>query len=186
MLGFSRRGVLDQLEQLVAPHDLPRGGGHVLAHDELSVVGLADAKGAAAALQIRREVLHSLDQGLAAGFGQSFQGDGVGRQEVGWREGVGQQPGEELRPALHRRIDVLDARDQAVHPVRRQQIGPPHHVEHRIFRPGRVLEAFVGRCGRRGLSGRLTGRGGPQLHIAAEQIGLGLEHLFPGERPGWS
>ncbi|MNH98014.1 hypothetical protein D3C73_507260 [compost metagenome] len=173
------RVVLDQLEQLVAPDDLARRRGDVLAQDEAAVVGLADLQLARPALQVGGEVLHPAHQGFAAGLGQRLQRHGVRRQEVGGREGVGQQAGEELGPALHARVDVLDAGDQAVHPVRGGQVGLAHQVEHGVVRPGRVAEPLVGRSGTVDrLAHRPAGRRGPQIHVAAEQVGLGLKQLF--------
>ncbi|MNV12318.1 hypothetical protein D3C71_1029150 [compost metagenome] len=183
MLGVRRGVELDQLEQLVAPDHLAGGGGDVFADLELTVVGLADLQLAGAALQIGGEVLHSLDQRLAARFGQGLQRRRVGGQEVGGREGVGQQFGEELGLALHAWIDVLDAGDQAVHPFRCDQIGLAHDVEDRVLAPGRVAKPLVGGRGGGDLfaHGAAGGRG-PQVHVAAEQVGLGLKQLFGAGR----
>ena len=140
---------LDQLEQLVAPDDLARGGGDVLADDELAVVGLADLQLAAAALQVGGEILHPLHQRFAVGLGHGLQGGGVGGEEVGGREGVGQQLGEELGAALGAAGSTSSTLgDQAVHPVGGDQIGLAHDVEHRVLGPGGVLEPLV--LGRRG------------------------------------
>ena len=62
MLGLGRRGILDQFEQFIAPDDLARRGGDVLADDELAIVGLTDAQRSPATFQIGGEVLHALDQ----------------------------------------------------------------------------------------------------------------------------
>ena len=156
VLRLAFRRVLNQFEQFIAPDHLTGGRGDILAHDELAIIGLTDPQRAAAALQVGGEVLHSLHQGFAAGLRQRLKRDRVGGQEVRWREGVGQQAGEELGAAFQRGIDILHARDQAVHPVGRQQIGPTHHVEHGVLGPGRVFEPFVGRGGRRRLTACLT------------------------------
>jgi len=179
MLLFRRGVILDQLEQFVAPDHLTRRRGDVLAQNKAAIVGLADLQRPGAALQIGGEVLHPAHQGFAAGLGQGLQRHGVRRQEVGGREGVGQQAGEELRPAFHARVHVLDAGDQTVHPVRGGQIGLAHHVEHGVLGPGRIAEPLVGRGGAVDRLAHGAPRGGrPQLHVAAEQVGLGLEQLF--------
>ena len=169
---------LDQFEQLVTPDDLAGRGGDVLADDEFAVVGLADLQLAGAALHVGGEILHPLHQRFAVAVGQGLEGDRVGGEEVGRGEGVGQQFGEELGTALGQGVDVLDAGDEAVHPVRGDQIGLAHDVEGGVLGPGGVLETLVlrGCCGGL-LAGGTAGRGRPQVHVAVEQVGLGGEQL---------
>jgi hypothetical protein len=171
------RGELQQLQDVVLVDHLARGGGDVLADLELGQVGLADRQLAAAALQVGGEVLHAAHQALALALHHLAQGGGVGDQEVRRREGVGQHLGEELDPALGVGIDAFGLRDQVVQPVRRQQVALLHHVEHRVGRPVGIAEPLValggGDHGLGRLAGHLAGRRLPQVHVAAEQVGLG-------------
>ena len=68
--------------------------------------------------------------------------------------------------------------DQLVQPVRGDQVGLLDHVEHRVVRPVRIGEALValgGRARPRSAASPAARRGGglPEIHVAAEEVGLG-------------
>ncbi len=178
---FGRRIELQELEQLVLEDDLAGRDGDVLTDMELADVGLADGELAAAAGHIGREVLHAPHQALAFGAQDLLQRGRVRHQEVRWRERVRQHLGEELDAALLLGVGVVDARHQVVQPVGREQVGLLDGVEDGVLAPGWVGESLVAAFGhdhRLCLLASHAPRGRlPEIHVAAEQLRLGLQHL---------
>ena len=142
---------------------------------------------ALAALQIRQQMVQTLDQVLTLGVEGALKNLGVGGGEIRRRQGVDPLPGIEgdLFPRLG--VQAVDIADRVADPVRRQQVGLLQGVEQDVFRPGLILEPLVVRGGRGHRGGVLPiqalGRGIeqdgialPQFRLRFGQLGRVLQH----------
>ena len=104
---------------------------------------MADGELAFAAVQILKQIVKTLDQVLAIALQSGAQHFGIGQNEIGGRERVGELLGVELDTLARFWIEILDFGDRSLQPVCREQIGLLDEVENLIFLPVLVLEAFV-------------------------------------------
>ena len=153
---------------------MPGRRGHVFAELERLVVGHADGKLAAAALEVAKQVLQPVDQVLAAALDRGGQHFGIGEREIGRRQRVDELAREEAHLARRLRIEALSVGDQFLYVLRGDQVRLLDVVEHEVVLPHLVLEAVVGR-------GRLRHRSRllPEhaLHTVLPQLPIVLPHL---------
>ena len=142
-----RRIVLQQFDHLVAEHHLAGRGGDILA--DLEGVGrLADGKLALAALDIVEQIVQTLDQILAVRLQRGAQHFGIGEEEIGGRDRVGELLGIEFDALARLVVEAVELGDRVLHPVGGQQIGLLDEVEDLVFLPVLVAEAPVAGRGR--------------------------------------
>ena len=104
---------------------------------------LADRKLPFAALDIFEKVVEALDKILAVRLQRRAQDFGIGQDEVGRRDRVGELLGIKVHALARVVIEAFDLGDRVLHPVRGQQVGLLDEVEDLVFLPVLVPEAFV-------------------------------------------
>ena len=175
-----RRGVLDELDEVVLEHDLARRDADVLTELERLHVGHLDVEAPLAVLEVGQEVLQPVEQVLAVRFDRGAQHLGVGHDEVCGREGVGELARIEVHLARGRLVEPVGFAHHVGEPAGRQQVGLLDVIEDRVFLPGGIAEAPVARFGhgkgRSFLAKHLSRRGLPQVQVALPQF-----HLRMGE-----
>ena len=165
-LGGGRR-VLDQLDQLVFVHHLPRGDGKVAADLESLIVGLADA----ALLHVAHQVRQAARQALAAALERLLHRFGIGRREVRRAHRIDPLPHGKAGALLRLRVE-LGALHQLFQIARREKIRLPEVVVVGVVAPflrrkAPVARSWIGQ--RRGLPGE---QARPQLRLLLEVRGL--------------
>jgi hypothetical protein len=176
LLGRGR--VLDQLHELVLEHDLARRHGHVLAQAEGAVVGHGDVQAPLAPLQVVEQVLHALEQVLAAGLDGRAQDLRIGQHEVAGRQRVDPLPRVELDLPGGLLVQPVDPAHRGLGPVGGQQVRLLDEIEGGVLVPALVLEAAVALVGRghrlATVAEPALERGLPQGGGVAPQLGLRL------------
>ncbi len=163
------RRVLNELEGLAAKHHRARRDREILAHLEFALVHLA--RHAEIVGQVVDEILHAVQQALAARLGDALQGARVAEQRIGRREGLGEQLQHEAR-ALAIVGGGVGAVEHAI-----QHVAPGDETLHEplvvtILLPDDVAETPVARIGR-----DLRTAHGDGEHLAREREVLFDEHL---------
>ena len=175
-----RRGrrVLDELDELVAEHDLAGRRRDVDAELERLGVGHRDLELAVAALDVVEQVVEPLDEVLATGGHGGAEHLGIGQREVRRRERVDVLARVEVDLLLRLLVEALDACDLVVQPARGDQVALLDVVEQEVLLPVLVLEALValrrGRHRSRRRAHHLHERGLPQAHVVPPQVHLRL------------
>ena len=132
--------VLDQLDELVAEHDLAGRGRNGLADDEIGVTG---RRGGGAQLQpVPVPVLPAEYEILAAALERLLQHFRIGGGKIGRRKHVQQLPHRELDDGLVRRRNAAHAGRRIVPPLLAEQEGLCEHVERRTL-PLRICKTPV-------------------------------------------
>ncbi len=144
------RRILDELHEVVAEHDLPRRHREVLADGERAARHLAGKPPVRG--DVVQEVAQSADQAQAAGVERLLPGRRAGPEEVGGREPVHREFGEESDLLA---LDLVQARGRhhVLDPAPAEQVGLEEHEEGGIARPRRVAEAPILGRGREGSLG---------------------------------
>ena len=138
------RRVLNELEGFAAEDHRARRDGEILADLEFPIVHLA--RHAEIVGQVVDEILHAVQQALAAGFGNALQRSRVAEQRIGRRESFGEQLQHEAGA-----LAVLGGRVGAIeHAI--QHRAPGDEALHEplvvtIFLPDHVAESPVARIG---------------------------------------
>ena len=173
---FRRRAILDQLDQLILEHHIPRRDGDVVAETEGFGVGHRDIDAFGGVGKVFPQTLQAVEQILAAGFAGHPLHFRVGGGEVGGREGTDVLARVELEIALLALRQSLDARQHLIHGAREQQILLHEEVIIRFALPGLIAEATIRACGADHgldtLTAHLAQRALHQGHLVLEEAGL--------------
>ena len=175
-----RRRVLDQLDQIVAPHYLAGRDRHVLAELELGGIGLPQAKGPMARLDVLGQHVQATDEVLAFLLHRGAQQFGIRTDEIRRRQRARDLAHVEGSLGAAERIEFLVARDHLVRPVDAERVGLPHEIEDRALAPLRIGEALVPAVVGNDRLHRLAGHAAQR--IAPEVDELGREGLLRLQR----
>ncbi len=125
---------------------------------------------------------HALEAGqqiLAAGLDRLFQHRRVGGREVRRAHRIDETLHREAHLLLLLRVEPFDSIDIAEHVVGDEKIALADPVEHGVFAPARIAEAFVG------IVNRWFGRRGERVEHALPQLeAVGPEIARPFDRRG--
>jgi hypothetical protein len=168
-----RRGVLDDLDDLVPVHDGAGGDAEVLAHGEGAAIHLAGQP--AVAHQVVERVPEPADDADAGGVERPLERGRVAQQGVRGRRGAGERVEHEAHLLDLAPVGAagLEVRHQAVEGRRCRDVGLCEPAVARVQRPGRVGEPLVLRRGR-----DLVGAPDDAQGVPPEPDGL------PRHRPG--
>ena len=108
---LGRRRILDQLDQLIAVHDLTRRQRQIAPRFERLRVGHLDAPG----LQVAHQILHAIDQVLTTSFDGLVDHLGVGEQRIGRADRIQKLAHIELQLALFSAIEALNVGGRLEH-----------------------------------------------------------------------
>lgn len=136
---FGDGPVLDQLQHVVAENHRTFGGAQALADFEGAHVDLA--RHAAVVYQVLGQVGEAVEQALATGLEEAFDGGGVGRA-VGRGHGFGHQVDHEV-PAVDVLLRQVAVADPVVELLAPGQVGLQVAFVERVLAPGRIVEATV-------------------------------------------
>src|SRR5215831_16668771 len=99
---------MNQLHQFVLIDDLARGGGDILTQAKSLHVSHSNREPSVAALQIVKKVLQAAQQVLPPGLKSCGQNLWIGRDEVGWGQGIDKLARVEIDLVRCRLVHVLD------------------------------------------------------------------------------
>ena len=143
-----RGRILDELDEIVAEHDLAGRRREVDADLERPWIGLAQLQLSAACFHVLGEHLrtaHQIGPVLLEGFANELR---IQRHEIRRRKGGGELAHVELRLVARVGIDILGFQHHVLGPFCRVDIGLAQEIEEGILRPGRIPEPPIGRIGR--------------------------------------
>ena len=184
---LGRRRVLDELDEIVAEHDLARRVRHVDPDLEALRVRLAHLELAAAGLDVLGEHLHAAHEIGAVLLDRRADELGVRGEEVRGRQRARQLPDVELGLVAGVLVEPFRLLDERLGPARGDEIGLLEEVEDRVLRPLRVLEAGILRIRRRDRGGGLAlhplQRRRPEVEEGRAEAGLRLDRLLRVDEP---
>ena len=176
-----RRRILQQLDEIVAEHDLARRRRHVAPEFEFCAVGLAQAQLAMTRLYVCRQKSETADKVLAVALHRRLQQFRIGQQEIRRRRRARDLPEVEGRLRSRMWIETLAPIEAILRPLRRDRMRLPQEVEEGLVPLGGG-ETFVGFFTRNERFLRLAGeplqRVRPQIDHAAGELRLCLDELF--------
>ena len=178
---FRRRGVLDELHEVVAQDDLARRDRDIATDLEGGHVGLRNAQLALPGLQVAQQILETAQQVFAVAVHRFAQHPGIGGSEIGRCHRIDELARVERHLVGIVPVGVFRFRQAAEQEARRKQIGLLDEVEDEILPPGGVLEAPVARLRlgdrRRRLAAHHPARRVlPELRILLRELRLGGHH----------